>query len=72
MTSHNKKRRSLLLAGAAALAALPLPFARAQGPAASAGSVKGMQLVLLGTNGGPRIDGSRSNCANPLFIDGVP
>ncbi|MEO8151819.1 MAG: MBL fold metallo-hydrolase [Rhizobacter sp.] len=53
------------LAGCGALGAMP-----AQPPATA--PARGTQLVLLGTKGGPRIGGPRSNPANLLLIDGVP
>lgn len=39
---------------------------------APAAATKGTRLVLLGTKGGPRVGGTRSNPANLLMVDGVP
>ena len=63
-----QRRKVLGLGMAAAGAALlpQLPFAQ---PAARPG---GTRLILLGTKGGPRVGGSRSNPANLLLINGVP
>ncbi|NMG64775.1 MBL fold metallo-hydrolase [Azoarcus indigens] len=66
------QRRALLagLAGFGGLAAagLGLP-AWAQQPAASA---SGTRIILVGTKGGPRVGGERSNPCTALLIDGVP
>lgn len=43
-----------------------------QAKAAGADLEQGTQLVLLGTKGGPRVGGVRSNPANVLMIDGEP
>jgi ribonuclease BN (tRNA processing enzyme) len=63
-------RRDLLRLGmtAAVVGLLPLPGMRAM--QAAAAPTKGAKLVLLGTKGGPRVGGSRSNPANALIIDG--
>lgn len=47
---------------ASSLAATDKPIAAAQGT----------QLILLGTKGGPRVGGARSNPANVLLVDGEP
>lgn len=57
------------LAGCAAPAA---GTSTAPPTAAAPGAGSGTKLVLLGTKGGPRIGGERSNPANVLLIDGVP
>ncbi|MGQ9365713.1 MBL fold metallo-hydrolase [Azospirillum sp. ST 5-10] len=60
-------RRTALRLGAAAAASAALPGAlRAQG----APEAKGARVVLLGTKGGPRVGGRRSNPANALVVDG--
>jgi ribonuclease BN (tRNA processing enzyme) len=63
-------RRDLLRLGmtAAVVGLSPLPGMRAV--QAAAAPKKGAKLVLLGTKGGPRVGGSRSNPANALIIDG--
>ncbi|MHA7684194.1 MBL fold metallo-hydrolase [Cupriavidus sp. PET2-C1] len=62
-------RRQLLTLGAAAFAGAVLPgLPRAQ----EASREQGMRLILLGTKGGPRVGGKRSNPANLLLINGVP
>lgn len=63
------QRRQLMKLGLAAGAAGLIPSAlNAKSPASSA-SQKGAKLVLLGTKGGPRVGGSRSNPANALVVD---
>nr|WP_086492189.1 MBL fold metallo-hydrolase [Novosphingobium panipatense] len=42
----------------------------AQAPGAKTAPAKGARLVLLGTKGGPRVGGTRSNPANALVVDG--
>lgn len=74
--SVNFSRRQYLtaaasLAGASALGLGMAENALAQAVKAAAGQ-KGMQLVLLGTKGGPRVGGERSNPASLLLIDGEP
>ncbi|WP_432257960.1 MBL fold metallo-hydrolase [Cupriavidus sp. TMH.W2] len=65
------ERRTLLTMGLAAAGAAMLPgWSVAQGGSSS--GARGMRLILLGTKGGPRIGGSRSNPANLLLINGVP
>jgi ribonuclease BN (tRNA processing enzyme) len=63
-------RRDLLRLGmtAAAVGLLPLQGVRAM--QAAAAPTKGAKLVLLGTKGGPRVGGNRSNPANALIVDG--
>ncbi|MBT0669246.1 MBL fold metallo-hydrolase [Novosphingobium profundi] len=71
-------RRTLLggaVAGAAAglIGTLPASRLLAQdGAGAPAGTSpeKGARLILLGTKGGPRVGGARSNPANALVVDG--
>ncbi|MXO67146.1 MBL fold metallo-hydrolase [Altererythrobacter endophyticus] len=53
-----------LVAGVAAYAPAPL-FAQS-----TAADASGAKLVLLGTKGGPRVGGTRSNPANALVVDG--
>ena len=70
----NLSRRNYLAAAAsmAGVGALGLTNnALAQAVKAAAGQ-KGAQLVLLGTKGGPRVGGERSNPASVLLIDGEP
>jgi ribonuclease BN (tRNA processing enzyme) len=67
MTLPNLSRRRALALGALVMGALASP-SRGQQAAAT----KGTRLVLLGTRGGPRVGGERSNPANVLLIDGVP
>lgn len=75
-SSVNLSRRHCLaaaasLAGAGALGLGTAGNALAQAVKAAAGN-KGTQLVLLGTKGGPRVGGERSNPASVLLIDGEP
>ena len=75
-SSVNLSRRHCLaaaasLAGAGALGLGTAGNALAQAVKASA-EHKGTQLVLLGTKGGPRVGGERSNPASVLLIDGEP
>lgn len=60
-----------ILAGSASslLAQAPGPKP-ASNPAANPTANKGAKLVLLGTKGGPRVGGTRSNPANALVVDG--
>ena len=68
----NLSRRHCLAAAASLAGALGLADnALAQAVKAAAGQ-KGTQLVLLGTKGGPRVGGERSNPASVLLIDGEP
>jgi len=61
------------LAGAGLLGMGTLGHALAQqADAAGVDLKRGTQLVLLGTKGGPRVGGARSNPANVLMIDGEP
>lgn len=74
-SSVNLSRRHCLaaaasLAGAGALGLGTAGNALAQ--AVKAAGNKGTQLVLLGTKGGPRVGGERSNPASVLLIDGEP
>src|SRR5574337_1922470 len=57
----------LALQGAAASA---WPFAAA--PVRAAGEGQGTRWIILGSKGGPRVTGGRSNPANVLLVDGVP
>jgi len=58
--------RRRFLAGAAGLALAPrVPLAFGQ-------EKKNTRLILLGTKGGPRVGGERSNPSNLLLINGVP
>lgn len=67
-------RRSLLLGGLTATAGAAMTCAAqplfAQATAPKAMPAKGARLVLLGTKGGPRVGGTRSNPANALIVDG--
>lgn len=67
MTQAKLSRRHLL-ATTAALAASPLTGR----VLAQAAADPGTKLVLLGTKGGPRVGGARSNPASVLLIKGVP
>lgn len=70
----NLSRRQYLAAAASMAGAGALGLtnnALAQAVKAAVGS-KGTQLVLLGTKGGPRVGGERSNPASVLLIDGEP
>ena len=74
--SVNVSRRQCLaaaasLAGAGALGLGISSNALAQAVKAAAGQ-HGTQLILLGTKGGPRVGGERSNPASVLLIDGEP
>jgi ribonuclease BN (tRNA processing enzyme) len=67
-------RRSFLL-GSGVLAMAAPGSLRAQGtsaPEAAAGGRARTRLVLLGTKGGPRVGGPRSNPANLLVVEDVP
>jgi ribonuclease BN (tRNA processing enzyme) len=70
MASHQTRRGFLRLTaaglGAAALPAWPRA-AWSEAPAKPR-----MRLILLGTKGGPRVGGARSNPANLVLIDNVP
>lgn len=59
-------RRRNFIAGLAAAGLGASAFAQSGAPAT------GTKLILLGTKGGPRVGGERSNPANLLLIDGVP
>lgn len=63
-------QRRQVLAGLSALAAGMVMPRWAQ--AMPAGMDKGTHLILLGTKGGPRVGGDRSNPANVLIVDGTP
>jgi ribonuclease BN (tRNA processing enzyme) len=67
MTMPRLSRREALAALGAVAVSTCVP-SWAQPGAAS----KGTRLVLLGTKGGPRVGGERSNPANAVLIDGVP
>ncbi|TYC89713.1 MBL fold metallo-hydrolase [Novosphingobium sp. BW1] len=65
--------RTSLVGAAGAMLALPGARLLAQtGPAGTTDSAseKGARLVLLGTKGGPRVGGKRSNPANAIVVDG--
>lgn len=64
------RRQVLKSLGALALATVG-GRAGAQAAQAAQGTT-GTQLILLGTKGGPRVGGDRSNPATALLIDGVP
>ena len=72
------QRRKALGLGLAAAGAALLPQLSFGQPAAqpanqpAAARPGGTRLILLGTKGGPRVGGSRSNPANLLLINGVP
>lgn len=75
MNLHSIQRRSLLrglASGAMAAAGLPAGAQSAPSAQTGAGAVVGTKLVLLGTKGGPRVGGNRSNPANLLLIGGTP
>lgn len=59
-------RRREFIAGLAAAGLATSAFAQTGTPAT------GTKLILLGTKGGPRVGGSRSNPASALLINGVP
>ncbi|MCX7157406.1 MAG: MBL fold metallo-hydrolase, partial [Rhodocyclales bacterium] len=63
------RRRRFLQFAAASVAALPLSRAFGQ---AAVPQAKGTRLILLGTKGGPRVGGERSNPASVVVVDGVP
>lgn len=64
------RRRFLQMAAVASLGALPgSRLALAQGADTSR---RGTKLILLGTKGGPRVGGERSNPASVIVVDGVP
>lgn len=66
---HRRRWLQLLAAAAAA----PFAGATAAQPSTSAGAAdRGTKIVLLGTKGGPRVGGERSNPASLLLVDGVP
>jgi ribonuclease BN (tRNA processing enzyme) len=65
MQTSPLRRRQFIAALAAAGFTWP---ALAQAPAAAGGT----KLILLGTKGGPRVGGDRSNPATALLINGVP
>lgn len=69
MQSPKSPNRRQLLGGAATAGALAALGVQAQ---TAAPARKGTQLILLGTKGGPRVGGERSNPASALLIDGVP
>jgi ribonuclease BN (tRNA processing enzyme) len=58
-----RRAMKLALAGSAALAA-PAVFAQADKPRT--------RVVFLGTKGGPRVEGGRSNPANLVVVNGTP
>jgi ribonuclease BN (tRNA processing enzyme) len=64
MTQLN--RRALLLGS------LLLGISAGASPQAPARFGPGTQVVLLGTKGGPRVDGERANPATLIMIDGTP
>lgn len=74
----NPHRRRWLATGLAAAGAGLLPALAPAGQAAPASgpetrdTARGTRLILLGTKGGPRVGGTRSNPANLLLIRGVP
>ena len=79
MTSSNDRRMLIKAFGCAGLASLVagcglprVPAAAAATAAPAKATATGTQLVLLGTKGGPRVGGERSNPANLLLVDGVP
>jgi ribonuclease BN (tRNA processing enzyme) len=63
---HQLNRRALLLGS------LLLGVSGGASSQAQARFGPGTQLVLLGTKGGPRVDGERSNPATLIMIDGTP
>lgn len=64
------RRRFLQMAAVASAGALPAArLALAQG---AEKPQKGTKLILLGTKGGPRVGGERSNPASAIVVDGVP
>src|SRR4051794_21588877 len=67
------RRGFLLTSGALALAALGSLHAQgAPPPGEKTGQGTRTRLVLLGTKGGPRVGGARSNPANLLMVGEVP
>lgn len=73
-SARRKVLRAGLIAAAAGVMGVALPgCASAPGAsAAAAPAAQGAQLILLGTKGGPRVGGARSNPANVLLVDGEP
>ena len=70
MERDSVTRRRFLKFAAASAGMLPLPrFAFAQN---AEKPQMGTRLILLGTKGGPRVGGERSNPASVVVIDGVP
>jgi ribonuclease BN (tRNA processing enzyme) len=63
-----RHRRRRFLAGAASL----VLASRGRAPRALSEERKGTRLILLGTRGGPRVGGGRSNPSTLLLINGVP
>jgi ribonuclease BN (tRNA processing enzyme) len=70
MDRDSVTRRRFLKFAAASAGVLPLSrFAFAQN---AEKPQKGAKLILLGTKGGPRVGGERSNPASVVVVDGVP
>ena len=66
-------RAGLAAAGAGALGvALPGCASSTVADKEAAATGHGTELILLGTKGGPRVGGARSNPANVLLVDGAP
>jgi len=63
-------RRAFLGMGAIAAASALVPALPLRAAAPAPESARGARLVLLGTKGGPRVGGKRSNPANALIVDG--
>lgn len=70
MADRRSMLRTTLAATAGGLLACTGQSLIAQATTPKAVSATGAKLVLLGTKGGPRVGGSRSNPANALMVDG--
>jgi ribonuclease BN (tRNA processing enzyme) len=71
MNDFQNARRQCVRFAAVALAAGG-PFGRLALAQAQAQPDRGTKVVLLGTKGGPRVGGDRSNPATAIVIDGTP
>lgn len=69
---QNRINRRRFLQLAALASASSLPMLRPAFAQNAATPVKGTRLILLGTKGGPRVGGERSNPASVIVVDGVP
>jgi ribonuclease BN (tRNA processing enzyme) len=69
MPTTPRIRRRELIAGLAACSLFEPVWAQT---GAAAAQPSGTKLILLGTKGGPRVGGDRSNPASVLLINGIP